>query len=865
MNDEKYRVCLISGTYKSNNDGPVVELYGRTDTGKSILIKCSNFIPYFYVDYVLGKDFFDNLKHDKIRYVDPEYIELGIEDKTRKYARINAKEPYDVPELRNFFINEIKNRGYSVDKYTILAADIPFYHRFMYDLDLSLFVEVKGKLLEDKSHNVDIVIGLDVPSRIDKIETLDNLNIKTCEPFPVDLTYLSFDIENSIKTGHIYVIGLTIWSKKSGFKKDSIAIKDVDFNDGKQLDNAEKELLNDFVRKIKEIDPDIITGYNIGGYDIPYLQQRCEKHSIPLLIGRDNSALRSIKNSERMWSVYGRVFIDAWWEAKIEYRPKQETLDYVAKNYLGEGFKKMDVARLEIDKEWLKDKAKVIEYCINDSYLALEILKKIRVVEKGIDMGIVSKLVLDDAINGRTSLFIDSILIREADRNHVGVPLNTYNVQDSEQIIGGYVHDMVPGLFKWIVVLDFKSMYPSIIISKNICFTTLSANGEIESPNGIRFLSKDKKVGLIPKILTQLMTERDFHKRIVSELDDKIKVETDPVKIEALREDKVYHDGLQGAIKILMNSFYGVFASSFYRFTDKKIGNSITAFARVQIKSVIEHIQSDGYEVIYSDTDSVFINTGKNNLNDALEVGKKFSSTFSKEGVHLDLQYVIESFFSHGKKKRYVGRVVWKDGKRIRDKNGKESYELIVRGYEMRRSDSFDYQSYALQEIFNVILNGETNRIVEKARQLVNDVRAGKVPVEKLIISKAVREDLDSYKEKEMPSLIVYNKLKDMGHVVIPGMKVSWIVIDASKTPQKVEPYIDNVPFAYKPDYEYYAKRVAQTIARATEYFKCTEEIILRGTNQYTFDLANDKKDKEESPSKTPEKVRKTNNLYDYF
>ncbi len=130
------------------------------------------------------------------------------------------------------------------------------------------------------------------------------------------------------------------------------------------------------------------------------------------------------------------------------------------------------------------------------------------------------------------------------------------------------------------VVLDFKSMYPSLIIAKNICFTTLSEEGTIEAPNGARFLSRDRREGLLPKILKDLMAQRDDSKK-------RMKEATDPEEVR-------YYDGLQNAVKILMNAVYGVFASSFYRFTDRNIGSAITAFARETVKTLIMRLEEEG-------------------------------------------------------------------------------------------------------------------------------------------------------------------------------------------------------------------------------------------------------------------------------
>ena len=149
------------------------------------------------------------------------------------------------------------------------------------------------------------------------------------------------------------------------------------------------------------------------------------------------------------------------------------------------GESKLDVNPMHMDEEWVKNSKKVIEYCFKDAELALKILLYVGTIRKGLDLAAVSLLPVEDVLTSGTSTLADSLLIRRADRNKIGVPM-TGKMTRTDQIEGGYVHTMNPGLYHWVCVLDFKSMYPSLIIAKNICFTTLSSDGEIVSPDGTK-------------------------------------------------------------------------------------------------------------------------------------------------------------------------------------------------------------------------------------------------------------------------------------------------------------------------------------------------------------------------------------------
>jgi DNA polymerase I len=784
---KNWDVRLFTGSYSVENGQPVVELFGRTRENESIAIRYNGFKPYFHVlanpqkvAAILGDDP-DVLGMDEIK--------LFFEGKDRTATKVTVRIPATVPRYRS----KIKDEGYIV-----LAADIPFQHRFMYDMDLGSCVRVFGRSVKLDGYTSELVM---------EAEKFEN-----CEPFKPELKILSFDIENSIKDGTIFTICCVIKFKEK--------------IDEERLKGDEKEIIQKWVEVIKSYDPDVITGYNIDGYDLPIILERAEKLDLgDLLISRNLKPLKSVEG--RFWRLEGRIIADAWWNVKRELRPKKETLSYISGKILGE--KKDDVDPKKIDEEWEKNPDKVVEYCTQDARLALGVLEKIRVLGKSMDLATVSKLPLDDAINGRTSTFIDSILIREADRAKVAVPLSG-GKEGRKKIEGGYVHSVEPGLYNMVCVLDFKSMYPSLIIAKNICFTTMDKDGSIISPVDVHFLIKEKREGLVPKVLKKLMKDRD-------EFKDKMK----EAKNKGDKDTFVYYNGLQEAVKILMNAIYGVFASSFYRFTNRDIGQSITAFARQSIKELIKKLEEEGLKVIYSDTDSVFFESPKNNLNETIDFGKEIAKRYSVGGATLEFEGILDPFFSHGKKKRYVGKIVWPEE------------EMIVRGYEIRRTDAFDLQSEALTSVFEEILSRDTEGAVSKAKEIVQDILGGKVPKEKLVISRTVKPERSYVNPERMVNVLVARKLKEMGYEFVPGMKVSWIVTNSKKTPQEVEPFIDGKDFKHEPDWEYYANRVATTIARVTEVFGWDEKSLLGGMQQKT--LFSD--DFEESSKKRPDKKGK--------
>jgi len=801
-------IRLIGASYKKMENDLAVHLYGKTQDGKSVAVKYTGFEPYFYFVEPDSKSTLDGILEmlngdERVKRL--EDAELLYKGEVKKCRKVVATYPWLVPDIRKTIMPNA----------TVLAADIPFHFRFVYDMNIGSCVRVVGEQLQDSTYRTDVVV---------KAERFEPI-----KAFRPKLTILSFDVETSLKEPKIFCICCVV---KKGEKLEGRHFP----GDGP---GGERKMIEDFTKFIHECDADVITGYNIDGFDIPQILQRAEALRMPEVSwGRYPGRMSQYNN--RFWWTEGRIIVDAWWAIKKILKPKQETLNSVSKLLLGE--EKHDVDPKKMDDEWALDKEKVMNYCEQDSNLALKILEKVAILQRSMDLATVSMLPLDDVVNGTTSQLVDSILIRDADREHVAVPMTMRSSEDVETIEGGYVLEMQPGLYHWVLTLDFRSMYPSMIISKNICFTTLSPNGTIVSPTGAKFLDKSVREGLLPRILRRLMDERASTKTAM--------------KDAQTPDDKDYYNGLQEAIKILMNSFYGVLASSFYRFTDPKIGASITSFAREATKDLIKKLESKDLKVIYSDTDSVFFLSPHANLEESVKLGQRIAEEFSSGDIVLEFEKIMEPFFSHGMKKRYVGKMVW------------PRQELIVRGYEMRRTDSFDLQSEVLSKVFEKVLDGDNDGAITLTRGVIEDLMSGKIDPSRLVISRSVREESQYKSGENMINVRVFKALKGMGYEVVPGMKVSWIVTDSRAHPQKFEPWVQGRPWPkeIKPDYKYYATRLAATISRVTDSFGWDEKRLVTGAQQSSF-LNSDFGEKPETKRTVaqPKKTDKKLNLDDFM
>jgi DNA polymerase I len=886
-----FDVRLLDSTYtveqKQDAEGKdksevIVKLFGKTRDNKSITILCPDFKPYFHVfepSPELRKAF--ESSSDVLAVED---VKLEYKGSVEKFAKVTVRAPWLVPKFRGQYelkhktimlrhppadiIEKIKaepdvlevsasngdvkitteDRVYSqrlINRYGLLqymdkdgrekfdqkgvffAADIVFTNRFIYDKDLETCIRVKGDLLEKTGeYTTDIVIKASA--------------FEKCDIFTPKLKIMSFDIESSIKYNNIYCICLTVFNEEDSTRQDrriysNLGARDakVSAEEQKARDEDERRILREFVQEVRKLDPDIITGYNINNFDLAVLFDRANKlfknnksvspddkrrqSSDALNFGRDMLGMSRRENRTTgfvTWDVKGRLILDGWLAVKKELRPKREGLGYVSNMLFNDTKENIDSSH--IDDEWRNRKDEVVHYCLKDAELALRILihPRLQAVSKLMDVAIPAKLPVKEVSGGQNRM-IESLLIRMVDREGVAVPMSSGEVYDYE---GGFVYDTKAGLWEWVIGLDFSSMYPSQIIKHNICFTTIAKNKEEAahvSPVGAMFLPNEKRYGIVPRMVEGLLTSRKQAKAAMK----KAKEDGDPEKAD-------YYNRLQNAIKIMANATYGYFGTKFCRWPyNKYIAPSITAWAREEIKTVVTTLESRGYKVIAGDTDSVFFTSkGERDLETCKLLGFKVQQEFSAGNMNLELEKVMVRFFAHAKK-RYFGKIIWPE----------ES--LLVRGYEPRRTDSFDLQSETMTRVFQLVLDGKPEEAVKYAKDTVHDTLRGKVDLPALVISKSVNE-FDSYDNPDsLVHVNVARKLQEMGYDFTPGMKTPFIITNGSVQPQKAEPIIEGIEFTAKPDYRYYAERLAMALARITEPFGCDERALLQGNSQRSLDL----------------------------
>ncbi len=436
---------------------------------------------------------------------------------------------------------------------------------------------------------------------------------------------------------------------------------------------SEEELLIHFLREFQNFDPDIIIGWHVIGFDLVFLEKKMNQYSLPFTLGRGNSKV-SISERRSLGHVAfmeGRVVIDGIQALRNNFfKFENFKLDTVALEVLGVGKDiKEDSAKkvAEIERRFHEDKEGLAKYNLLDCTLVLDIFERLSLIDLILNRSIISGLAMDK--QGLSIAAFDHFFLPRIHRKGF-VASNVIDIQREQPAAGGHVLDPVVGVHGHVLVLDFKSLYPSIICTFNIDpLSRLKAEaGPINTPPGIKF---SKEEHLLPEFIEELMKKR---------------------KVAKDRGDK----NLSQAIKILMNSFYGVMGSTGSRFYHADLPRAITGTGRWAIKEAISFLTSRGYEVLYGDTDSVFvkikghekINMEETGKNLAKAVNDFFSTKIYREfKVDSKLEIEFEKFYrkfflpknrsgTKGAKKRYAGLLV---------KKGKE--ELSFVGLEYIRSD----------------------------------------------------------------------------------------------------------------------------------------------------------------------------------
>ncbi len=512
----------------------------------------------------------------------------------------------------------------------------------------------------------------------------------------------------------------------------------------------ERELLEAFLQRVAGSDPSIIIGWSVVNFDLRLLMRRCERHRMAFTIGRDGQvatwrdAIGS--NGQGYISIAGRVAIDGIDALKTGmYQMPSFSLEQVSQTLLGRGKKvegSVEDRLAEIKHNFLHDKPKLAAYNLEDCQLVIDIFAKTKILDFLQFRSQITGLELDRQ-GGSVAAFTNLYLPKLHRAGYVAPNLPADGGLASP---GGYVMDSRPGLYKRVLVLDYKSLYPSIIRTFKIDPLGLIEGGlpQVEDTiPGFRGANFHRHKHFLPEIIAELWQQRDA-----------AKAHSDTPRSQA--------------IKILMNSFYGVLGSGGCRFYDTRLASSITLRGHEIMQTSKTWIEEQGYQVIYGDTDSTFVwleqEVGDQAAHDigkelAVMINQRWKEKLLQDfNLECELEIEYETYYSRflmptirgaetGSKKRYAGLKCWQEiagGKSVR------KTDLVFKGLESVRSDWTPLAKQFQQQLYEMIFHDQDPS--EYVAQVVSDTLAGQYDAE-LVYRKRIRRPLQQYVKNVPPQI----------------------------------------------------------------------------------------------------------------
>lgn len=607
---ESKNIILLDIDYITHEEKAVIRLFGKIKeengkTGeKKIIALDETFEPYIY----LITNNIEKCKEDLEKLTPmPEKVEKVRKKRFQiegEFLKVTFKHPQDVPKLREI-IKDLE----SVDD--IREHDIPFYRRYLIDNDIFPMSEIKlsGELINSfptiKSKDSDLeIIKLEKPP-----ETVDS-------EFP-SLRILSFDLEvrnpdgmpNS-KNDEIIMIGI---SSNFGIEKViSTKGKDLEFV---ETVSSEKDMIKRFANIVKSNNIDIIVGYNSDNFDFPYLKDRAGIYDIKLDFGMDGSDLKFLRRGyTNAASFKGLIHVDLYLVMRRYISLDRYTLERVYFELFGE--EKIEVAGDRIYQFWDnggEELTNLFKYSLDDVVSTLKIAEE--TLPLSLELTRIVGQPLFDLTRMATGQQAEWYLVRKAYEYNELVPNKPtggeFSSRKSESAVGGYVKEPEKGLHDNLVQFDFRSLYPSIIISKNVSPDVLLKSHLGNEYNIANYLNKEEinendfnispeynnkfaktPVGFIPSVIGNVISERLKIKKQMKESNDE--TEKRILKVQ------------QDALKRLANTMYGIYGFSRFRWYSMECAESITAWGRDYIKETMKKAEEYGFKAIYADTDGFY-------------------------------------------------------------------------------------------------------------------------------------------------------------------------------------------------------------------------------------------------------------------
>ncbi|MEZ5558652.1 MAG: DNA polymerase II [Pseudomonadales bacterium] len=754
MNVVAHQGFILQASYRIADGMPVVHLYGRLADGRPFLVRDHRQRPHFYIragDVEAASRLGARCVADHRRTMAGEPV-----------SRVEVGVPSDAPVLRD------RLHAQQIDTF---EADVRFAQRYLIDRNVKGSCRIIGvpRLLGDQ-------VMFDGP----ELEPYADGAL----PSP---RVLSFDIETDGRAERLLAISLY------GLGADEVIIVD---SAGRPMPEravaarSEAEALELFCRHVAALDPDVLTGWNVIDFDLTVLAKIAARVRHPFRLGRDDGALR-IRSAEGYFgsgqaSIPGRLVLDGVDLLRGAFvRMEDYSLDAVAREVLGEGKALAGDAGdrvAEIQHNYRHDLPAFARYARTDARLVLEILETLDLVTLAFARSRLTGMTPDRVAASIASF--DFLYLSALGRRGIVAP--SVRSDDSRVHVaqaGGHVLEPLIGVHGNVWVFDFKSLYPSIMRTFNIdplgfVGEPADADDAIVLVNGAGFR---RDPAILPQMLDELFPRREAAKRA-----------GDAVASQA--------------IKILMNSFYGVLGTPACRFSNPAIANAITGQGRFFLQWSRDWFQARGYTVLYGDTDSLFVASGLHDADAACTLAAELTAAINADleteirqrwrvtsRLELEFEKLYRKLFlpsvrhgAGGARKRYAG---------LRHTGGEPAVEFV--GMEVVRRDWTELAKQVQRELYGRLFTAEP--VDDYLRGIVAALRRGELD-HLLVYRKGLRKPLETYTASTPPHVAAARKSREP-----PGRIISYVMTLAGPEPLDA--------LTQPPDREHYVERQIRPVA----------------------------------------------------
>ncbi|KAJ3019409.1 DNA-directed DNA polymerase delta [Thoreauomyces humboldtii] len=807
-------------------EAATLRMYGCTMEGHSVTCHVHGFLPYFYVPAPM--DYRPEHKEAMLRALNeslraqrsPSALDVQMVLKSSIYGYHGKKKALFLRIVLRLasFVSQTKrifNQGFQVQGLGRVSADpcyesnIPYPLRFMIDAKVqgASWVELVPAKYQVRNSSSKVSSS--------QIEVDVHFNDLTAHQPEGDwekvapLRILSFDIECAGRKGVfpepsvdpvIQIANMvTIQGESRPFIRNVMTLNTCANIVGTHTMcfQDERALLQKWRDFVSAMDPDLIIGYNINGFDFPYLLDRAEALKVddfPYL-GRILTSKTSAKDTRfsskglgtresKNINLEGRLQMDVLQVMQRDYKLRSYTLNSVCAHFLGEQKEDVHYSIItDLQNGNDETRRRLAIYCLKDAYLPQRLIDKLMCVINYMEMARVTGVPFNYLLTRGQQIKVVSQLYRKAKTEDLLIPALEVEGSDDVQYEGATVIEPMKGFYERpIATLDFTSLYPSIMMAHNLCYSTWLADVKTAEKHGLVkdidykvtpdnafFCKPSVRKGILPTILEDLLAAR---KRAKGDL----KKEKDPFKRAVL-------DGRQLALKVSANSVYGFTGATIGKLPLLAISASTTAYGREMIELTKSRVESkfnieNGFEfdaqVIYGDTDSVMVKFGVASVAEAMKLGREaadYVTGFFEKPINLDFEKVYFPYLLINKK-RYAG-LYWTKPE-IHDK-------MDTKGIETVRRDSCRLVSSVIETCLKKILvDRDVDGAEEYTKGVIRDLLQNKIDLSQLVISKALGKA--EYATKQAHSELAERMRKrDAGSAPAIGDRVAYIVKKGTK------------------------------------------------------------------------------------